>query len=100
MKSVACFHCEICVIITNRHRRTGTFPLGGGGGKCLPEFCILARKSNMFRQCIFVTLGGGGGGGGIWRRRILLFRRDCVKETMEGEAVGPFLDLVVLKPGF
>ena len=32
------------------HRRTGPFPLGGGGGgrNISPEFRILARKSNMF----------------------------------------------------
>ena len=45
------------------HRRTGPFPLGGGGGTTFfcPESLILARKSNMFGQCIFTAHGGGGG---------------------------------------
>ena len=49
--------------------RTGPFAfVGGGGGGAqhfLPEFRILARKSNMFEQCIFVAHGGGGGGWGV-----------------------------------
>ena len=38
---------------------------GGGGGEAqhfLPESLILARKSNMFGQCIFIPHGGGGVG--------------------------------------
>ena len=45
------------------HRGTGPFPFRGGGAQhFLPEFCILARKSNMFGQCSFVAHKGGGGG--------------------------------------
>ena len=36
----------------------------GGAQNFLPEFRILARKANMFEQCIFVAHWGGGGGGG------------------------------------
>ena len=53
------------LIYSLSHRRTGPFPLGGGGGGHTifgPNFSSLPEKSNMFGQCIFPDMGGGGGG--------------------------------------
>ena len=54
------------------HRRTGPFLFffffffffwgGGGAQNLLPEFRILARKSNVFGNAFFSHMGGGGGG--------------------------------------
>ena len=85
---------RIQVWLHRKHRRTGPFPLGGGGGAqhFMPEFLILTRKFNMFWAMHFCRTWGGG----VWRRKILLFEvivyrkpwRERVSPSHSGEFVG------------
>ena len=80
------------------------FFLGGHQNVC-PNYGILARKSNMFGQCIFCPTWGRGGGGCLEENTTLL-KWLCIGNHggcgrgYPPPTVGTLLDFGVLKPGF